>query len=305
MTEKQWTKLSSQRKHHNQIIAILSVVLALFISLALYFLYQHKNKRNSNKKFYQLVNNVEELSSFLSESGHNETVPIDLAKMTLDQQIEYCNSIVDNYKELLKLLHNDNSLYRSSIINMTRELSAYQIDMENTIIALEKQIFRLKRDISKSEIDKSKYLDAINKLEKEKVILLSNYNYVRGEVNNIQESIKPLSDIFRTILTAVRKQDGKQLDKTIKPLLTESFFKHIYQYVDYTHHHLFEEIKKSNSLSKTEIDIVCLYLCHLPDTIIKIYADLTNTKSVNKLKKTIAQKITGDPKASLEALRKF
>ena len=305
LTEKKWIEESKQKAHEKQMIVIIIVFVVAIVVMGSYFLYQLIQKKESNKKFNQLVNNVEELSRILSDSFQIYERPIDLEKLSLNQQIEYCNSIVDNYKELLKRLHNDNSLYRTSIIDVTRELSAYQIDMGNTITALEKQIFKLKRDLSKSEIDESKYLDAINKLEKEKAILLSNYNHVRDEVNDIQESIKPLSDIFRTILTAVRKQDGKQLDKTIKPLLTESFFKHIYQYVDYTHHHLFVEMKESDSLSKTEMDIVCLYLCHLPDTIIKIYADLTNTKSVNKLKKTIAKKITGNPNASLEMLRKY
>ena len=145
----------------------------------------------------------------------------------------------------------------------------------------------------------------IEQLENQKSYLADNNLTLYDQIDNLQNSIEPLTDVFRTILTAVRKSSGAQLDKTIKNLLTETFFSHIYKYVDYTHHDLMEEMKSSQSLSKRDIDIVCLYLCHLPDSVIQIYADITNIRSVNKLKKTIAVKLRDSKDATIENLRKF
>ena len=145
----------------------------------------------------------------------------------------------------------------------------------------------------------------IEQLENQKSSLSDNNLTLYKEIVNLQSSIEPLSDVFRTILTAIRRKPGTKLDSIIKNLLTESFFAHIYKYVDYTHHDLMEEMKSSQSLSKRDIDIVCLYLCHLPDSVIQIYADLTNIRSVNKLKKTIAVKLKDSKDATIEKLRKF
>ena len=145
----------------------------------------------------------------------------------------------------------------------------------------------------------------IHNIEQQKSLLSNRNEELSGEIRNLQNSIESLSAVFRAIFTAIQKNPGRQLDATIKSLLTEKFFRNIYQYVEYTHNDLLNEIRSSGILNKREIDIVCLYLCHLPDSVIQVYAGLTNIRSVNKIKKTIAVKLKASSDASIKNLRKF
>ena len=177
---------------------------------------------------------------------------------------------------------------------------------KNELLYLKQFIEQLEKQISDDNKKHNELIESKNaELEKQKDILTKNNDILISEISNLQSSIEPLSDVFRAILTAIRKDSPQQLNRSIKKLLNESFFNHIYRYVNYTHSQLMEDMKSSETLTKREIDIVCLYLCHLPDSIIQIYANMTNTRSVNKLKKTIAMKLKADDSAKIENLRRF
>ena len=300
--EKEWIKSN----RHGWMTIILSFLLSSFILISCILLVKNWRKNQEFKRFNSFANQLEEISNILK--GKNDIhVSSDISNYSVNQKIAYCSTLLKSLQSYSAKLIDEKGFITKSFIGRVNELQASKLEALKTIKLLENEILSLKSQLNKTESsnEKQNLLEQVDELEQERTTLTSNCKLLENEVTNLQNSIAPLSDVFRAILTATRKKDSRILDEAIKGIMTDSFFNHIHEYVSLTQPQLLTEMRQTKSLSKNDINIVCMYLCHLPDTVIQIYANLTNTRSVNKLKKTIAQKLKSDPRASIEQLRKF
>ena len=110
--------------------------------------------------------------------------------------------------------------------------------------------------------------------------------------------ISGLSDSYRFILTQLRQsinneKELEKLDKTIKESLTPKYFEHLRTFVDYAYSGLATSMVMSGTLKDKEINLLCMYLCRIPNTIMRIYTGLSNTPNMIRSRNNIAKKYFG------------
>lgn len=122
------------------------------------------------------------------------------------------------------------------------------------------------------------------------------------------DTLSNISDAFRILVIQIRKnmkteKDIKTLDESIKSALTPGYFKTIYDFVDYAYSGLASQMRESDKLNEKETNVICMYLCRLPNTIIRIYTGLSNNQNTIRYRNNAACKFFGS-KNALESLLK-
>ena len=133
-----------------------------------------------------------------------------------------------------------------------------------------------------------------------------NSNTKQDEIIEISAITSNLAESFRFILTHIRKNIGKEkeklkLDAIIKNALTPSYFSYLHKYVDFAYNGLASEMKASTKLKEEEINVICMYLCRMPSSVMLIYTGLSSIQSVTRQRNHIATKFFGS-KEKLESL---
>ena len=167
-------------------------------------------------------------------------------------------------------------------------------------------VYKRKRKIFKQEI--TALQDFTGKLQ----ILNNN---LQSEVNSLSEAhnkefpdtinhemIISLSEAFRLILTQIRKRtknekELKILDETIKNTLTPSYFNYLRKFVDYAYSGLSTSMKTSGKLTEKEINVICMYLCRLPNTVVRVYTGYSSNQNTIRYRNTITKKYFGSKEA--------
>ena len=196
------------------------------------------------------------------------------------------------------------------------------------IISLFYILNRRKRNELKHEIEElqrfSDNLQSLNnelsaensELSKRHEDVLSELAYIKQQQNeestqqdnndSTKEMVSYLAESYRTILTQIRKDvgkgdDKKTLDDVIKKALTPNYFDYLHKYVDYAYSGLATEMTESGKLKDDEVNVVCMYLCRMPSSVIRVYTGLSSIQSVTRQRNQISTKYFGN-KEKLESL---
>ena len=148
----------------------------------------------------------------------------------------------------------------------------------------------------------SKYDEIIDQQESSHVIE-SNNNEQRSDTvlfndHQLSEIITNVAEAFKYILAQIRKNTKdekglKQLDIAIKKTLTPSYFNHLRKFVDYAYDGLASDMAKSKILKEKDINIICMYLCQLPNVVLRIYTGYASSQNTIRYRNQIIKKYFG------------
>ena len=107
-----------------------------------------------------------------------------------------------------------------------------------------------------------------------------------------------MSESFRFLITQIRKnikteKKLKELDETIRQTLTPHYFDQLRAFVNFAYSDLALQMEKSGLLMDKEINVICMYLCRIPNTITRIYLKFSNTQNTIRYRNNVAKKYFG------------
>ncbi len=199
--------------------------------------------------------------------------------------IEYKTEIEYNLSS-----HNDEVTFLiivAAIIILTLLLLYFykSIRRQGELQSLYKFIDDLENQVSSSEILATKLNSTKDQLNRSNV-----------DLERMRESIDLITDALRTILTIFQHSHYKQKSESnhiLDDVLSEEFFAHLRLFIDYTHHDLASSMSENEKLSVQDINIVCMHICKIPNTIISHYAGYANVHSVTTRKDRIVKTFLG------------
>ena len=119
-----------------------------------------------------------------------------------------------------------------------------------------------------------------------------------AEIESMRQSMDSFTDTLRVLLNSLQKPHKKSLksdsDIIIRNVLSEPFFALLRQYVDNAHHGLATAMSNNDQVSDQDINIICMHICKIPNSIIGNYAGYTSVHSVTTRKEKIVKAFLGE-----------
>ena len=169
------------------------------------------------------------------------------------------------------------------------ELEDENTELEQLCASLQQSVEQVQDSSAQKE---QEYIEHINKL-----------NALLAQTSEGVELTDAWRPLFAELRKNINKVSGvKLLDSVIKVTLSEQYFQQIRRLVNVRHHGLVTRLTDSHKLTIREINIICLHLCGMPNTVIAVYAE-RKTHSIPKVKARIAEKYFGE-KCSFDDFRK-
>ena len=252
--------------------------------------------------FYQCLSVQNKLENNIDKSIYYEKLSNDIA----------ADEMVKSHKNILQQIEfEQEKQYRD---NKQRNLIQTILFVFSIIVIISGIIFycvyRKRRNKFEQEIsalqDFTDKLQSMNDNLQSELADLVNKQSKTDEGTLNQEMIVNLSEAFRLILTQIRKstkneKELKILDETIKNTLTPSYFNYLRRFVDYAYSGLATSMETSGKLTDKEINVICLHLCRLPNTVLRVYTGYASTQNTIRYRNNIAKKYFGS-KDALENL---
>ena len=134
-------------------------------------------------------------------------------------------------------------------------------------------------------------------LQYQKLELL--YQHLVELKNPNSELVENQANTFKYILTQVQKSMSDKYNKdsyksAIKRAFTPVYFSHLRKYVDFAHDGLATSMSDSGLLEEKEVNVICMYLSRLPNSIINLYIGHSSTQNAIRYRNNIAKKYFGD-----------
>ena len=118
-----------------------------------------------------------------------------------------------------------------------------------------------------------------------------------AEIVSIHSSMDHFTETLRTLLSTLQKPSKKNQkadnEYILKDVLSEQFFMFLRQYIDASHNLMVTDMLANQQLSEQDINIICMHLCKIPNSVIRIYAGYTNEHSVTTRKERIVKIFLG------------
>ena len=316
-------EISGQSKIWHVVLVMVVTALMALIGLAARLFYTAKRANDSESRARELqrdidrmANNRDQLASELGRISNKLSARLS-ESVSLSQQLEAAKKELaeakarieeagKRHKKSLKQINQEKNDIKRELedleaqkhsleqkcLQLQQEIdsveaatSQSQAESERKETELAEQIIKLNNRLAQAAAEGQALSQRVTVLEAENCRLASNCDSMRSN---------KLVYAWKQLFTAIRKKiDEEELNKIIKSQMTEVYFTGIRRYVDITHGGLVQKMEKSHRLSRQEVNIVCMHLCGLPNSLIALYIN-RKTHSIPKIKSSISKKYFGD-----------
>ena len=226
--------------------------------------------------------------------------------------------LITQHREQMKSANKAVAIALDALITNMRE----QIDsLNSTLSQAQHDNQKLREDIDMSNVEKKDHERQRNELETSIRELQGDLNDAleaqrssmqqlqerKIESERLEESIACLCNVLSSIIEQYEntfKTSGHSKEKLTQLAMNEKFFEQLRIYVNHAHHSLADDMARHPDITPSDIDIICLHLCHMPNAIVRIYANVTREHTITNRKKQIAQKFFG-PKGSTKDFENY